>query len=478
MHTQILGMPALSPTMTQGNIAAWHVKEGDEIAAGTVLADIETDKATLAFENQDDGFVAKLLLPAGARDVAVGAPVAVVVEEAEHVAAFADYAAPGSGSAGGAQPSASASGAAPSSTSAAAAPAPAAAAAKQQQPANFRLGPAARFALAEAGLAPGDIAAPTGPRGIVTKEDVLAAVAAGVKPGGSGGSGSGKAAAAPAAAAAAAAPQQQQPKAAAPQQQAAAASAAPPLSPPQQQQQQPAAARGKAGPRVSYTDVPNSQVRRIIAKRLLESKQTAPSLYVTADAPLAAVQALRKQLAAQGVKVSVNDCVVRAAALALRDVPEANAFWDAAAGAAARQPGVDVAIAVATDGGLITPIVRGADSKPLAAVAAEIRDLAARARANKLKPEEFMGGSFSVSNLGMFGLSQFSAIINPPQAAILAVGGARDAVTLGDEGAAPEASPVMAVTLSADHRVFDGELAARFLAAFSGHMANPIALVM
>ena len=305
---------------------------------------------------------------------------------------------------------------------------------------------------------------------------MLAAVAAGVKPGDGSGSGSGKTAAAPAAA-----PQQQQPKAAAPQQQQqqqAAAASAPPPPPPQQQQQHQPAARGKAGPRVSYTDVPNSQVRRIIAKRLLESKQTAPSLYVTADAPLAAVQALRKQLAAQGVRVSVNDCVVRAAALALRDVPEANAFWDAAAGAAARQPGVDVAIAVATDGGLITPIVRGADSKPLAAVAAEIRDLAARARANKLKPEEFMGGSFSVSNLGMFGLSQFSAIINPPQAAILAVGGARDAVTLSDEGAAPEASPVMAVTLSADHRVFDGELAARFLAAFSGHMANPVALVM
>jgi pyruvate dehydrogenase E2 component (dihydrolipoamide acetyltransferase) len=241
-------MPALSPTMSQGSIAAWHVSEGDAVSAGSVLADVETDKATLAFENQDDGFVAKLLVPSGARDVPVGAPVAVLVEEAEHVAAFADYAAPG-----GAAPEASAAGAG------AAAAAPAAAAKAAAAPANFRLGPAARKALAEAGLTPGDIAAPSGPRGIIVKEDVLAAVAAGVKPGGSGGAKAAAAAAAPAAAA------QQQPKAASSAAAAAVPAAAPQQRPQQQQQQQqqpqqPAGGRAAGGPRVTYTDVPNTQV--------------------------------------------------------------------------------------------------------------------------------------------------------------------------------------------------------------------------
>ncbi|KAI8466808.1 MAG: Lipoate acetyltransferase [Monoraphidium minutum] len=424
----VLGMPALSPTMTAGNVAAWHVAEGDEVSAGTVLADIETDKATLAFENQDDGFVAKLLVPSGAKDIPVGAPVILICEEKEHLAAFASYAPAGGGA---------------------------------KVPANSRLGPAARWALAAAGLGVGDVT-PTGPRGIVTKEDVLAAVAAGAKP----------SAAAAAAPAPAAAPKPAPAAAAAPAQPAAAAQ------PPQQQQQQAAAAGGRraVGPRVSYTDVPNSQVRRIIAKRLLESKQTAPALYVAADAKLDGVIALRKQLAAQGVKVSVNDCVVRAVALALRDVPEANAAWDGAAGAAVAQPSVDVAIAVATEGGLITPIVRDAANKSLAQISAEVKDLAARARSNKLKPEEFTGGSFTISNLGMFGLSSFSAIINPPQAAILAVGGGQERLEL--HGGEPRAVSVMTATLSADHRVYDGELAARFLAVFSGYMAHPVTMLM
>jgi hypothetical protein len=289
---QVLGMPALSPTMTQGNVAAWHVKEGDAVGAGTSLADIETDKATMTFENQDDGFVAKLVVPSGAKDVPVGAPVAILVEEADQVAAFANWAPPP-----GVGPSsvAAADAAKPSPASSSSSPAAAAAAGGgagggPMVAANFRLGPAARKALAEAGLSLEDIRAPTGPRGIVTKEDVDAAVAAGTKPAGG----------RPAAAAAAAASQPAAPTASKPAAAAAAAAAAPPAAAASAAAAAaPAPRRGAGGPRVSYTDVPNSQVRRIIAKRLLESKQQYPALYASADAPLDAVQALRKTLAAQ-----------------------------------------------------------------------------------------------------------------------------------------------------------------------------------
>lgn len=223
--------------------------------------------------------------------------------------------------------------------------------------------------------------------------------------------------------------------------------------------------------------MPNTQVRSIIAKRLLESKLTAPSLYVSADVQLDQLTALRKTLAEQGTKVSVNDFVLRAAALALRDTPAANAFWDKGSEAAVQQPSVDVCVAVATDGGLITPIVKAADTKSLMQISAEVKDLASRARANKLKPEEFMGGSFSISNLGMYGLTSFSAIINPPQAAILAVGGAQSQVVLGP-GQQPASVSFMTVTLSADHRVFDGELASQLLAAFKGYMENPLKMAV
>lgn len=218
------------------------------------------------------------------------------------------------------------------------------------------------------------------------------------------------------------------------------------------------------------------QVRQIIAKRLLESKLTAPFLYVSADINLNKLTEMRKSMTAQGTKVSVNDFVVRAVALALRDVPEANAFWDKQQESAKLQPSVDVCVAVATDGGLITPIVKAADSKSLLQISLEVKDLAARARANKLKPEEFMGGSFSISNLGMYGLSEFSAIINPPQSGILAVGGAQDKVVIGERGELRNNS-VMTVTLSADHRVYDGELASRFLDAFTGYMENPLKMM-
>jgi pyruvate dehydrogenase E2 component (dihydrolipoamide acetyltransferase) len=217
-------------------------------------------------------------------------------------------------------------------------------------------------------------------------------------------------------------------------------------------------------------------VRRIIADRLLASKRTLPASYLSAEVQLGPVQELRKALAAQGTKVSVNDCVVRAAALALADVPAANAWYDAAAGEAKPCASVDVAIAVATPTGLLTPVVKLADTKSLTDISREVADLAGRARANKLKPEEFTGGSMSISNLGMFGLTQFAAILNPPQAVIMAVGGAQEQVVLG-AGGKPQGVTTMSVTLSADQRVVDGEVAAALLAAFAHYFNNPLSML-
>ncbi|KAI3429594.1 hypothetical protein D9Q98_005680 [Chlorella vulgaris] len=447
--TTELCMPALSPTMSSGNLVAWHVKEGQLVAPGDVIADVETDKATLSWENQDDGYVAKLLVPEGAKDLAVGSPVALLVEEEDQVAAFKDYVPTAGGATAAASPAAQ-----PEAAAAAGAGAGEPAAAAGQH--NSRMGPAARSLLAESGI-PAGLVTPTGPRSIITKGDVLAAIAAGVK------------------APAAAAPQQQQQQQ---QQQPVAAVLSKPAAAPPAAAPQSAAAKQAAAPPprpapagAGYTDIPNSQIRKIIAQRLLESKQTIPHLYVSADVDLDGVSALRAALKQQGVKVSVNDCVIKAAALALAEVPAANALWDAAAEAPKAAGGVDIAVAVATDTGLITPIIRGADAKPLPQIAAEVRELAGRARAGRLRPEEFQGGSFSISNLGMFGVDEFSAIINPPQACIMAVGGSRQ-VAYMKEGL-PASKAQMTVTLSADNRVYDGEVASAFLSAFSRHMGNP-----
>lgn len=435
-----LAMPALSPTMSQGNLVAWKVKEGQAVAPGDELAEVETDKATLGWENQDEGFIAKLLVPEGTKDIPIGSPVALLVEEEDQVAAFKDYVPQQAPSAGGA-----AAAAAPAASPEGAEPA-----GSPGVEANVRIGPAARVLLEENHLPPSAVT-PTGPHHIITKGDVLAAVAAGV---------TGAQAPKPAPKAQ---PTSSTAPAAAPQKKQPAAAAAPPPPPP-------------ASPDGGYTDIPTSQVRKIIAKRLLESKTTVPHLYVSADVELDGVAKLREALKAQGTKISVNDCVVKAAALALAQVPAANALWDAATEAPVAAPGVDISIAVATEGGLITPIVRGADAKSLTAIASEVRELAGRARANRLKPEEFQGGSFSISNLGMFGIDSFSAIINPPQACIMAVGGARKVARMGP-GGSPVVATVMSVTLSADNRVYDGAVASDFLEAFSAIMANPYRLL-
>ncbi|MEW5297233.1 MAG: hypothetical protein WDW36_000457 [Sanguina aurantia] len=466
-------MPALSPTMSHGNIATWLVKEGDPVTAGTMLADIETDKAVMGFENQDEGFVARLLAPSGAQNVPVGTPVAVLVEEASDIAAFANWS-PASATEPSTTPSSSTTS---SSVTAAAPPAAVAVAApppRPRQEVNGRLGPAARLLLQAAGLQPHDIP-PSGPRSIVTKGDVLAALALNpsrcttrspppplptqplpLPP--------------------AATPPNPAPSKPAVHTPPAAAAAAAPKPP----------ASGPFVPRAAvplvpggvYVDNPNSQIRRVIASRLLESKVTIPAMYVTATAPLDAVQALRSELASQGIKVSVNDCVLKAIALALKAVPEANAYYDEASGSGIQFPGgIDICVAVATERGLITPIVKAVAGRSLSEISSEVKSLAGRARENKLRPEEFMGGSFTVSNLGMFGVSDFCAIINPPQAAILAVGGPQQRVSLAPDGTL-SSSTHMAVTLTVDQRVIDGEMAAELLAKFSEFMAAPVRLMM
>lgn len=470
-------MPALSPTMSQGNIAQWQVKEGQEVAAGDVLADIETDKATMAWENQDEGFIAKILKPSGSKDIAVGTPCAILVEEEDKVTAFKDY----KGEDGGEQKAeASAGDAAPAQTG------------KQQQQepeqqqshaVSNRIGPAAKRLLEFHGLSPADIKSPSGPHGIITKGDVLEAVAAGVKPGKGKGQQPSQPKQQP--------PQQKQPptETSEPQVPAAGAHAQ------QLQQPRPSSAVGEQqagskaeqqmteqyhqpgcrskGPR--YTDIPNSQIRKIIAQRLLQSKQSIPHVYVSANAELRVVNELRQALKEQGQKVSVNDFIIKATAVALQEVPRANAYWDAQKEEPVQCEGVDIAVAVATDAGLITPIVTKANTKSLTQISAEVRELASRARANKLKPHEFQGGSFSISNLGMYGVDRFNAIINPPQACIMAVGGSRQHVKL--QNGEPAAVPEMTVTLSADERVYDGETSGLFLEAFCKAISNPIKLL-
>jgi len=426
---KLLDMPALSPTMSSGSLVSWLVKVGDEISPGQLLAEIETDKATLPFENQDDGFIASLLVEAGATNISVGSPLAVIVEEAGDVEKMAGWT--------------------PGTTSPATAEAAASAAVAEAEVAPptgdnrwaGRVGPAAQLILGRAGILPSKVAG-TGPRGLVTKGDALAAAAGGgLKPSVS------------------------------EKKKAAAAPANPsPASPP-------AAAPPASEDPAEYVDIPMTQMRRVIASRLLESKTTIPAMYMRMEVPLDEVTAMRNTLKEQGTKVSVNDFVIRAVALALMDVPEVNTTWDAKTASAVQHPAADISVAVATPGGLITPIVKGANSKTLQQISADVKDLAGRARENKLKPEEFVGGSFSVSNLGMFGTDAFYAIINPPQCCIMAVGGAQSKTVLNSDGQ-PATKSVMAVSISADNRAIDELAAARFLEAFAGYFAAPFRMIL
>ena len=424
MATNIL-MPALSPTMTEGNLARWLKQEGERIKAGDVIAEIETDKATMEVEAVDEGILGRILVPAGTQGVKVNDVIAVLVEAGEAV--------PAAGAAPKAAPAAVPAPAAPAPIAAAPvaiAPAPAAASGDR-----VFASPLARRMAAQAGLDIGQIAG-SGPNGRIVKADVDAALSRGP---------------APAPVAIVPAP------AAAPRPVAPVAITAP------------------------HTAVPNSSIRKVIARRLAESKATIPHFYVSSDVEIDALLKIRADLNARSpkdgpgaFKLSVNDLVIKATAVTLRRFPNVNAMWTE--DAILQLHDVDISVAVSIPDGLITPIVKNADIKGLAAISTEMKDLAARAKTGKLKPEEFQGGGFSISNMGMYGVRDFAAIINPPQAGILAVsaGEQRPVVKNG----ALAIATVMTLTLSVDHRVIDGALAAEFLQALKRNIEDPLSLML
>ncbi|WP_376710016.1 pyruvate dehydrogenase complex dihydrolipoamide acetyltransferase [Pseudochrobactrum lubricantis] len=446
-------MPALSPTMEEGNLAKWLVKEGDKVSAGDVIAEIETDKATMEVEAVDEGIVAKLVVPAGTESVKVNALIAVLAEDGEDVAEAAKAA---SGDAPAAAPKAEAaapvaatpvSAPAPVAAAPAATPAPAAAPAPVAKGERLFASPLARRVAKDAGVELAAVSG-TGPHGRIIRKDVEAAIASGVK-----------------------APAKPVASAAAPQIAVSGASDEATL---------------KMFEEGSYELVPHDGMRKTIARRLMESKLTVPHFYLTIDCELDALLALRSQLNAAApmiktekgevpaYKLSVNDLVIKATALALRDIPEANVSWTDAG--MVKHKHADVGVAVSIPGGLITPIVRGAETKALSAISNEMKDLAKRARDRKLKPSEYQGGTTSVSNLGMFGVKDFAAIINPPHATIFAVGaGEQRAVVKNGELAV---ATVMSVTLSTDHRAVDGALAAELAKVFKNYIENPLGMLV
>jgi pyruvate dehydrogenase E2 component (dihydrolipoyllysine-residue acetyltransferase) len=444
MPIEIL-MPALSPTMTEGNLAKWLKREGDQVRSGEVLAEIETDKATMEVEAIDDGRVGKILVPEGTQGVKVNQPIALLLAEGEDSAALAQLARP--------QAAPAPAPSAPSPISAIkdqAAPAQlqpdAAPATRNGGDGRIFASPLARRMAQQAGL---DLAALTGsgPQGRIVKSDIEAALSA-ARPA------TGAAPATRPAAVPTAAP-------------ASAPSAAAALS-----KERIAALAGNP----PYTERPLSAMRRVIARRLTESKQTVPHFYLTSDCEIDALLRVRAELnkKSDAYRISLNDFVIRAAAIALRQVPAANASWSDEA--ILLWDSVDIAVAVALDDGLITPIVKQADRKGLAAIAAETKDLAARARAGKLKLEEFQGGTFSISNLGMYGVREFAAVINPPHGGILAVGAGEQRAVVKDGALA--VATVMSCTLSCDHRAVDGAVGAQFLAAFKKLVEDPLTMLL
>jgi pyruvate dehydrogenase E2 component (dihydrolipoamide acetyltransferase) len=431
-------MPALSPTMTEGNLAKWHKKVGDPVKAGDVIAEIETDKATMEVEAVDEGVVGELVVPEGAQGVKVNAVIARLLGEGEDKAALktAPSAAP---KAPAAMPAPASQAAAPAAPQPPTKPAPPAAAPAQASNGADRVfaSPLARRMAAQAGVDIGRLKG-TGPHGRIVKADIDAALKGGTAP-------------------RAAAPVSAAPK---PPPMAATPSMA-----------QVAALAGNA----PYTPVPHTNMRRTIARRLTEVQQSVPVFYLTVDCEIDALLKARADINAQAEsKISVNDFVIKAAALALRKVPAVNASWSE--DAVLRWNDVDVSVAVALEDGLITPIIRHADQKGLAQISAEMKDLATRAKANKLKLEEFQGGTFSISNLGMFGVSEFTAVINPPQSCILAVAaGVQQPVV---RGGAVVIATVMRCTISCDHRVVDGATAAQFMNAFKKFIESPVTMLL
>ncbi|MEW7008233.1 pyruvate dehydrogenase complex dihydrolipoamide acetyltransferase [Lentilitoribacter sp. EG35] len=431
-------MPALSPTMEEGTLSSWLVKVGDQINPGDVIAEIETDKATMEVESVDEGEVLELLVEAGTEGVKVNSVIAVISgEEVGAPAAPAATPAPAVVAEAKTEAPAAAVSPAPATT-------PGVASAKADGARVFA-SPLARRIAKDAGLDV-SVVSGSGPKGRIIKRDVEAAIANGVT----------------------AAPQATATPA------AANASASKPPSMSDEQVL-------KLFDDDSYELVKHDGMRKTIASRLQESKQNVPHFYVTADCEIDALLALRSQINKSApvkddkpaFKISVNDMVIKAMALALRDVPEANVSWTA--DNMVKHKHVDVGVAVSIDGGLITPIVRKAEEKTVSTISKEMKDLAGRARDKKLKPAEYQGGTTAVSNLGMFGVKNFSAIVNPPHSTILAVGaGEKRAIVKDGELAV---ATVMSVTLSTDHRSVDGALGAELMAAFKGHIENPMGML-
>uniref|UniRef100_A0A667H0W0 Acetyltransferase component of pyruvate dehydrogenase complex n=1 Tax=Lynx canadensis TaxID=61383 RepID=A0A667H0W0_LYNCA len=451
---QKVPLPSLSPTMQAGTIARWEKKEGEKINEGELIAEVETDKATVGFESLEECYMAKILVAEGTRDVPVGAIICITVEKPEDIEAFKNYtldsaAAPTPQAAAAPTPAAPASPPTPSAqapgssypTHMQVAPvpptpqpvAPTPSATRPTTPAGPKgrlfVSPLAKKLAAEKGIDLTQVKG-TGPEGRIIKKDIDSFVPT-------------KAAPAPAAAV-------------------------------------PAPGPGVAPvPTGVFTDVPVSNIRRVIAQRLMQSKQTIPHYYLSIDVNMGEVLLVRKELnkILEGrSKISVNDFIIKASALACLKVPEANSSW---LDTVIRQNHVvDISVAVSTPAGLITPIVFNAHIKGLEAIANDVVSLATKAREGKLQPHEFQGGTFTISNLGMFGIKNFSAIINPPQACILAIGASEDRLVPADNEKGFDVASMMSVTLSCDHRVVDGAVGAQWLAEFRKYLEKPITMLL
>ncbi|WP_428543176.1 pyruvate dehydrogenase complex dihydrolipoamide acetyltransferase [Profundibacter sp.] len=420
MPTEIL-MPALSPTMEEGALAKWLVKEGDTVQSGDLIAEIETDKATMEFEAVDEGVIGKLLVPEGTEGVKVNTPIAVLLEDGETADDIAATA---------------------TKPATAPAPAPGPAAVKSEKTApvpapktdgkRIFASPLARRIAAEKGIDLTQITG-SGPHGRIVKADVLG-----------------------------------QPTALAVTSPASAAKPAGPATD----------VLSKIYADRDYQEIPLNGMRKTIAARLTEAKQSIPHFYlrrdIRIDALLQGRALINKQLEARGLKISVNDFIIKACAMALQSVPKANAIW--ANDRLFQLKPSDVAVAVAVDDGLFTPVIKDAETKTLSQLSVEMKDLATRAREGKLAPSEYLGGSFAISNLGMFGIDNFDAVINPPHGAILAVGAGVKKPVVGKDGDLSVAT-VMSVTLSVDHRVIDGALGATLLNAIVDNLENPVSML-
>jgi pyruvate dehydrogenase E2 component (dihydrolipoamide acetyltransferase) len=438
MPIEIL-MPALSPTMEEGTLAKWLVKEGDTVSSGDIIAEIETDKATMEFEAVDEGTIGKIIVPEGSEGVKVNALIAVLLEDGEEASDAVLSSTPADNAGDKVAATAVSAELATPDAEPSTAPAPAAPAASDGT--RIFASPLARRIAVDKGL---DLSAlkGSGPHGRILKADVLAAGNAPTNPA---------------------------PAATSPGSSAATPAPAPTVS---------SDAIAKIYADREFMEIPLDGMRKTIAARLTEAKQTIPHFYLRRDIKIDNLLSFRgqlnKQLGARGVKLSVNDFIIKACALALQTVPAANAVW--AGDRVLQLTPSDVAVAVAIEGGLFTPVLKDADQKSLSTLSGEMKDLATRARSKKLAPHEYQGGSFAISNLGMFGIDNFDAVINPPHGAILAVGAGVKKPVIDEEGQVSVAT-VMSVTLSVDHRVIDGALGAELLKAIVDNLENPMGML-